>query len=65
MLLDGIFSDTSDDGSTDRSEEAVVGLVAGETTGGSTGEGTGKTALTLLGLGTILTLLLFVATVAC
>ena len=65
VLLDGIFGDATDDGSTDCSEESVVGLVAGEATSGSTGEGTGKTTLALLSLGTILTLVLFVSTVAC
>lgn len=65
VLLDGIFGNATDDGSTDCSEEAVVGLVAGETTSGTTSEGTGETTLTLLGLGATLSLLLFVATVAC
>lgn len=48
VLLDGILSDTADDGSTDCSEEAVVGLVTGETTGGAASESAGKTTLALL-----------------
>lgn len=64
VLLDGVFSDATNDGSTDCSEETVVDLVAGETTGGTTGEGTGKTTLAILGI-TGGTLLLLVATVIC
>lgn len=64
VLLDGVFSDATNDGSTDCSEETVVDLVAGEATGGTTGEGTGKTTLAILGL-TGGTLLLLVATVIC
>lgn len=60
VLLDGIFGNATHDGSTDCSEEAVVGLVAGETTGGTASEGAGKTTLTLLGFtrGTLLLLLI-------
>lgn len=50
VLLDGIFSDAADDGSTDCSEDAVVGLVARETTRRAASEGAGKTTLTLLGI---------------
>lgn len=63
MLLDGVFSDATNDGSTDGSEETVVDLVAGETTGGTTGEGTGNTTLAVLGLTGGTLLLLLVATV--
>ena len=65
VLLDGIFGNATNDGSTDCSEEAVVSLVAGETTGSTTGERTSETTLTLLGLGATVLLLLFVTTVAC
>jgi hypothetical protein len=41
VLLDSILGNAANNGSTDRSEEAVVGLVASETTSGTTGEGTG------------------------
>lgn len=64
VLLDGVLGNATDDGSTDGSEEAVVGLVASESTGGTACEGTGKTTLALLGL-TGGTLLLFVATGVC
>jgi hypothetical protein len=64
VLLDGIFGNATDDGSTDCSEKTVVGLVAGETTGGTTCEGTGKTTLAFLSL-TGGTLLLLVTTVVC
>jgi hypothetical protein len=50
VLLDGILSDAADDGSTDCSEDAVVGLVASETTGSTASEGTSETTLTVLGL---------------
>lgn len=62
VLLDGILSNAAHDGTTDRSEESVVGLVAGETTGGTTGESTGKTTLAILSLtgGTLLLLLVVV-----
>lgn len=50
VLLDGILSDAADDGSTDCSEEAVVGLVAGEATGGTASESAGKTTLAILSL---------------
>lgn len=63
MLLDGVFSNATNNGSTDCSEETVVDLVTSEATGGTTGEGTGKTTLSILGLtgGT----LLLIATVTC
>lgn len=65
MLLDGVFSDATDDGSADCSKETVVDLVASEATGGTTCEGTSNTTLAILGLigGTML--LLLVATVIC
>jgi DNA gyrase/topoisomerase IV subunit B len=50
VLLDGILSDAADDGSTDCSEEAVVGLVAGEATGGTASQSAGKTTLAILSL---------------
>lgn len=50
VLLDSVLSDAADDGSTDCSEDAVVGLVAGETTCGTAGEGTSETTLAILGL---------------
>jgi hypothetical protein len=66
VLLNGVFGNAADDGSTDCSEETVVSLVASETTGGTTGEGTGKTTLALLGLtGGTLVLLLLVTAVVC
>lgn len=63
VLLDGVFSNATNNGSTDCSEETVVDLVTSEATGGTTGEGTGKTTLSILGLtgGT----LLLIATVTC
>lgn len=66
MLLDGVFSDATDDGSADCSKETVVDLVASEATGGTTCEGASNTTLAILGLigGTML-LLLLVATVIC
>lgn len=62
VLLDGIFGNATHDGSTDCSEEAVVGLVAGETTGGTTGESASETTLTLLSFTRCTLLLLIVAT---
>jgi hypothetical protein len=64
VLLDGVFSDATNDGSTNCSEETVIDLVASESTSGTTGKGTGKTTLALLGF-TRGTLLLLVATVIC
>ena len=64
VLLDSVFSDATNDGSTDCAEETVIDLVASEATGGTTGEGTGKTTLAFLGL-TGSTLLLLIATVIC
>jgi hypothetical protein len=64
VLLDGVFSDATNDGSADCSKEPVVDLVASEATGGTTCEGAGKTTLAVLGL-TGGTLLLLVATVIC
>ena len=49
VLLDSVFSDTAHDGTTDRSEETVVGLVTSETTGSTTCKSTGETTLTVLG----------------
>ncbi len=60
VLLDGIFSDATDDGSTDCSEKAVVGLVAGKSTSGTTGESSHQTTLTLLGLARSLLLVISV-----
>jgi hypothetical protein len=51
VLLDSVFGKTSDDGSTNCSEKAVVDLVAAEGTGGTTGESTSKTTLALLSFG--------------
>jgi hypothetical protein len=62
VLLDRVLGNATYDGSTDSSEEAVVGLVAGETSRGTACEGTGKTALTLLGLSGSTVLLLLVPT---
>lgn len=62
VLLDSVLGNAAHDGSTNRSEEAVVGLVAGETTGGTTGESASKATLAFLGF-TRSTLLLLVATV--
>lgn len=64
MLLDSVFGDATNDGSTDCSEETVVGLVASEATGSTASESTGETTLALLGL-TRGTLLLVIATVNC
>jgi hypothetical protein len=60
VLLDSILGNAAHNGSTDRSEEAVVSLVTGKTTGGTTGESASKTTLALLG--SIGTTLLLVAT---
>jgi len=65
VLLDSVFGNAANDGSTDCSENAVVGLVAGESTGRTTCEGTGKTTLALLGFTGGTMLLLFVTTVVC
>lgn len=64
VLLDSVFSDATNDGSTNCSEETVVDLVASEATGSTTGESAGKTTLALLGL-TGSTLLLLIATMIC
>lgn len=60
VLLDLVFGNAAHDGTTDGSEETVVGLVAHEATSGTAGEGTGKTTLALLSL-TRSSLLLLVA----
>jgi hypothetical protein len=60
VLLDGILSNATDDGSTDCSENAVVGLVACKSTGGTTGESSHQTTLTLLGLARSLLLVISV-----
>lgn len=49
VLLDSVFSDTAHDGTTDCSEETVVGLVTSETTGSTACKSTGETTLTILG----------------
>lgn len=63
MLLHGVFSDATNDGSADCSKETVVDLVASEATGGTTCKGACNTTLAILGLtgGTLLLL----ATVIC
>jgi hypothetical protein len=48
VLLESVLSDAADDGSTDCSEDAVVGLVASETTCGTASEGTSETTLAIL-----------------
>lgn len=50
VLLDGLFSKVTHEGSTNCSEESVVGLVASVTTGSCTTEGTHQTTLALLAL---------------
>ena len=49
VRLDSIFSDTTHDGTTDCSEETVVGLVTSETTGSAACKSTCETTLTVLG----------------
>lgn len=60
VLLDGILSDATHDGSTDCSEKAVVGLVACKSTSGTTGESSHQATLTLLGLARSLLLVISV-----
>lgn len=50
VLLNGLFGKVTHEGSTNCSEESVVGLVASVTTGSSTTEGTHQTTLALLAL---------------
>lgn len=64
VLLDGIFGDGTDDGTTNCSKESVVSLVAGEATGSTSSEGTGETTLALLSFTGGTLLLLIVTTVA-
>jgi hypothetical protein len=68
VLLDGVFGDGTDDGTTNCSKESVIGLVAGKATGGTSSEGTSETTLALLSFtgGTLLLLLLLlITTVIC
>lgn len=66
VLLDSVLRETTHDGTTDCSEEAVVHLVATVATGDTTGESTHETTLTLLGLtgGTLLLGVLLLVVVA-
>lgn len=48
VLLDGVFSDTSDNGTTDGSEDPVIRLVTGKASRQTTGEGTTETTFTVL-----------------
>lgn len=49
VLLESVFSDTAHDGTTDCSEETVVGLVTSETTRSTACKSTCETTLTVLG----------------